>query len=88
MAIRARVRRDVSAVASEADLALCLMLAFWARRDRGQIDRLFRSSGLMRPKWDEKHGDRTYGESTIATALETQANTAGGDGDGGDGKSS
>ena len=54
---------------SEADLALCGMLAFWTGNDRVRIDRLFRSSGLMRPKWDEMRGERTYGEATIRTAL-------------------
>jgi hypothetical protein len=37
---------------SEADLALCNHLAFWAGRDPERIDRLFRASGLMRPKWE------------------------------------
>lgn len=41
--------------ASEADLALCSMLAFWTGRDASAIDRLFRRSGLMREKWDERH---------------------------------
>jgi hypothetical protein len=56
---------------SEADLALCNLLAFWTGGDRGQIDRLFRKSGLMRPKWDDEctaEGD-TYGEHTIDKAL-------------------
>src|SRR5262249_50243063 len=52
---------------SEADMALCSMLAFWAA-DETQLDRLFRRSGLMREKWDEKHGDTTYGERTISKA--------------------
>jgi primase-polymerase (primpol)-like protein len=56
---------------SQADLALCRMLAFYTD-DISQIDRLFRSSGLFRDKWDERHyGDgRTYGEGTILKALE------------------
>ena len=33
------------------------------------MDRLFRRSGLMRPKWDERRGDRTYGARTLARAL-------------------
>lgn len=35
------------------------------------MDRLFRQSGLMRPKWDERHSARgeTYGQMTIAKAL-------------------
>ena len=57
---------------SEADLALCLLLAFWTNRDTGRIDTLFRQSKLMREKWDERHfGDgRTYGQATIQTAIE------------------
>lgn len=57
--------------ASSADLALCNHLAFWTRKDAAQIDRLFRGSGLMRPKWDERHSadGRTYGQMTIDEAL-------------------
>lgn len=54
---------------SEADLALCTMLAFWTRKDPTRIDRLFRQSGLMRDKWDEDRGNQTYGELTISKAL-------------------
>lgn len=56
---------------SEADLALAGMVAYWTGGDAERVDRLFRRSGLMRPKWDEPHaGDgRTYGEMTIAKAL-------------------
>jgi len=55
---------------SAADLAFCCELAFWTR-DPGQLDRLFRGSGLMRDKWDAKRGKQTYGERTIAHALST-----------------
>jgi putative DNA primase/helicase len=57
---------------SRADLALCGMLAFWTNGDAARIDQLFRSSALMRPKWDERHGADgvTYGELTIHKALE------------------
>ena len=58
------------ASASEADLALCSLLAFWTGPDQARVDRLFRRSGLMRPKWDEQHGENTYGARTIAVALE------------------
>ena len=51
---------------SEADLALSCMLAFWTGRDAGRIDRLFRSSGLVRPKWEER-GD--YRTKTIDAAI-------------------
>ena len=53
---------------SAADLALGNILAFWTR-DRDQIDRIFRGSALMRPKWDERRGTETYGEITISEAL-------------------
>ena len=53
---------------SEADSALCCHLVFYTR-DVCQVDRLFRRSGLMRPKWDEVHGESTYGERTINNAL-------------------
>ena len=54
---------------SRADLALCRIMAFWCQRDFQQIDRLFRQSGLMRPKWDELHGKETYGNMTIQEAV-------------------
>jgi primase-polymerase (primpol)-like protein len=54
---------------SEADLALCSLLGFWTGHDAARIDRLFRASGLMRPKWDEARGAQTYGAATIACAL-------------------
>jgi len=55
---------------SEADLALCSILAFWTQRDPEAIDRLFRQSKLFRNKWDETHGNMTYGEKTIRKAIE------------------
>jgi len=55
---------------SEADSALCCMLAFYTR-DIPQIDRIFRMSGLDRSKWMEKRGALTYGELTIQNALST-----------------
>jgi primase-polymerase (primpol)-like protein len=35
---------------SEADMALCCLLAFWTGRDGRRVDRLFRESGLLRGK--------------------------------------
>ena len=55
---------------SEADMALCNLLAFWTGGDRQRMDRLFRESGLMRDKWDEDRGADTYGERTIEAALD------------------
>ena len=54
---------------SEADLALCNHLAFWTQKDAAQMDRIFRSSGLYRDKWDSKRGTYTYGETTIQKAI-------------------
>jgi putative DNA primase/helicase len=58
---------------SEADLGLCSMLSFWTGGDAVRIDALFRSSGLFREKWDERHhaDGRTYGQGTIDEALRT-----------------
>ena len=50
---------------SEADLAFCNQLAFWTGCNKEQMDRIFRSSGLMRPKWDQMRGIDTYGNMTI-----------------------
>lgn len=55
---------------SEADSSVVFTLAFYTK-DAGQIDRIFRRSGLMRDKWNERHGQQTYGEMTIANALAT-----------------
>lgn len=54
---------------SEADLALCNQLAFWTGRNEAQMDRLFRSSGLYRKKWDTRRGSDTYGNITISKAC-------------------
>ncbi|MFD1648038.1 hypothetical protein [Haloarchaeobius litoreus] len=56
---------------SEADMALCCMLAFWTGGDRYRMDELFRQSGLLREKWDEVHyaDGSTYGEKTIERAI-------------------
>ena len=50
---------------SEADLALCGMLAFWTGGDPARMDILFRSSGLYREKWERA----SYRNRTISEAL-------------------
>jgi putative DNA primase/helicase len=60
---------------SEADSALAFHLAFWFSRDATRIDQLFRQSGLFRPKWDEPHGERTYGAMTLARACASCSET-------------
>lgn len=64
-------RGDASAYpsGSEADLALCSLLAFWTGGNAAAIDRLFRQSGLYRAKWDARRGEETYGARTVAIAL-------------------
>lgn len=56
---------------SDADMAFVSMLCFWCGNVEEQIDRIFRSSGLMRDKWDRKTGDATYGQITIRNAVST-----------------
>ena len=54
---------------SEADLAMCNLLAFWTGKDAEQMDRIFRMSGLYRDKWDRRQSGTTYGSITIQTAI-------------------
>lgn len=63
---------------SRATQALINDLVYWTNGDGGQVDRLFRQSGLYDnmktekggvKKWDIRHGAKTYGEMTIDNAL-------------------
>ena len=56
--------------ASEADLALCSSIAFYTGPDRARIDLVFRRSGLMREKWNER---ADYRDATISKALNRDA---------------
>ena len=47
---------------SEADLALCNLLAFWTGGDPARMERLFAQSGLVRAKWRNRPD---YRERTI-----------------------
>jgi putative DNA primase/helicase len=69
--LHAGVWRDLNPVwtHSEADLAYVCNLVFWCSGDVNQIDRLFRQSGLYRPKWDKT----SYRRSTINRALKLVA---------------
>jgi putative DNA primase/helicase len=51
---------------SEADLALCRLLAFFTQ-DPQQLDRLFRQSKLYREKWERAD----YRDGTVTRAIET-----------------
>jgi len=55
---------------SEADAALVWFFAFDYGNDPVLIDRAFRNSGMMRPKWDEPRPEGTYGTVTINHCLE------------------
>lgn len=55
---------------SSADMALCMRLAFWTGRNAERIDRMFRASALMRPKWDQQRGACTYGQLSVKRAVE------------------
>lgn len=67
---------------SKADYALCKILAFWSGCDSFQIDRIFRTSGLMRDKWNQKRSETnrhgtilhagTYGTQVIEYAIANQ----------------
>lgn len=50
---------------SEADAALCALLAFWTGPDSARVDALFRQSARMRPKWERA----SYRDKTLELAL-------------------
>lgn len=52
---------------SAADLALCQMLAFYLQGDYNKIDTAFRSSALMRDKWERED----YRSATINKAIKS-----------------
>jgi hypothetical protein len=53
---------------SEADLALCSMIAFYTGPDPDTIERIVRQSALARPKWDRAD----YLRNTISKAIENK----------------
>lgn len=54
---------------SEADAALVRYLCFYLDLDAAAVDAAFRRSSLMRPKWDEARGGKTYGQRTIDNVV-------------------
>lgn len=56
---------------SRADLALASKLVPYSGGDRDVLDAMFRGSALFRDKWDDRHGADTYGNITLAKALES-----------------
>lgn len=56
---------------SEADIAFANMLAFWTGRDFEKMDSIFRSSNLMREKYDQRRPpDSTYGNNLLNKAIQ------------------
>ncbi len=55
---------------SEGDCAFVCKLAFLADKNPEQMDRIYRMSGLMRPKWDDRRVDSTVGKNLIQYALD------------------
>jgi hypothetical protein len=56
---------------SAADLALCNHLAFWTGKDADRMNRIFKTSGLYRKKWDRAD----YSKNTISRAIAGCKNT-------------
>jgi hypothetical protein len=59
---------------SGGDFEFCKMLAFWTGKNPAQMDRIFRGSKRHRPKWDEQHGESTYGQATMSNAIGATTN--------------
>lgn len=59
---------------SEADLALCAMLAYWTDRDASKVEELFSLSGLVREKWTAR---ADYRRRTIRRAIASLPEQAG-----------
>ena len=62
----------VDASPSGLDLALCSRIVFYGGKDPARVDRIFRQSGLMRDKWEQRED---YRERTIALAMEMVTDT-------------
>lgn len=54
---------------SECDLGLLNLLAYWTGGNPAQMDRISRTSGLMRGKWDRPAVRPTYGALQIEKAI-------------------
>ena len=61
---------------SQRDFALLGHLIGWCGPDAARIDRVFRGSACMRPKWDERHSGagETYGEISIRNIIARHGN--------------
>jgi hypothetical protein len=59
---------------SRADMALCSIIGFYTQ-DPDQIDRIFKTSGLIREKWNRPTAGSTYGRKTIEKVLASLTET-------------
>jgi len=57
----------------KAIFGLCSFLAYYAKCDEEQVDRLFRKSKLFDASWDAKEGGRTHGYFVVQNAVEACA---------------
>lgn len=55
---------------SRCDMLLCSIIASYTDHPE-QIDRIYRTSALMRDKWDAKRGTKTYGQTVCKTVLKS-----------------
>ncbi len=60
---------------SEADMAFCSILAFWCGGDTDLMDNIYRSSGLMRDKWDRKQNGSTCNHQKLPIRSESASKT-------------
>ena len=62
---------DISRYGNNHSVADMALIGYFAREGLSaqEADKAFRSSKLYRLKWDEKHGNQTYGEMTIGKVF-------------------
>jgi len=61
---------DITGNTSEDDMSLMNRVAFYSCCDADVMDYIYRNSERYRSKWDERRGAQTYGEITIARAIQ------------------
>lgn len=64
---------NLSAFGNDHSVADFALAGYLARKglSPSEVDQVFRSSQLYRPKWDEKRGNSTYGKITIDSIFKT-----------------
>ena len=69
LSVRERILNSYDGDDSDMDFALTRILDKSTKGNREQTDRIFRTSDLLRDKWDKKDGYTTYGGRTIDNAM-------------------